>query len=123
MLRVHSLLPLILLLLLCDASEGCVDSRGRPGRWESYEPNCLNGLCPAVAYFQCVIPDLPPRLTHEGLWECDEFYELTGARFSWPGGVFAVQPEKCRPVVLEEPIPGPGRGPPKIIVPARAALP
>lgn len=41
--------------------------------------------------------DLPPRLAGS-LWECNEGYELTGARISWPGGVFAAEPETCKPI-------------------------
>ena len=114
----RALLLLLLLLTLCGASvmlhvgtsspwdsqgrerTGCEDWRGRPGHWVPYtDPeDCRNGACYLVARYICATPDLPPRLTQKGLWECDEFYELSGARFSWEGGVFAVQPEKCRPV-------------------------
>ena len=54
-------------------------------------------VCTMDARYRCVVPDLPPRLAG-GLWECDEHYQLAGSRITWPGGVLAVEPEKCSPV-------------------------
>ena len=98
-------LPVLLLLLLaCAASglslfggAGCKDHRGRRGEWQQYD-HCKSGeVCTLVAMYNCVVPDLPPRLAG-GLWECDEHYQLAGSRITWPGGVLAVEPEKCSPV-------------------------
>jgi hypothetical protein len=80
-------------LLLC-AAHGCVDVRGRPGSFERVS-NC-GPICIAENTLACVLHELPPRPVG-GLWECDEGYELAGARFSWPGGALVVHPEKCTP--------------------------
>ena len=75
----------------------CVDHRGRPGALQYYDHCAGEMSCLPVLKHRCVVPDLPPRLA-DGLWECSEGYQLTGARFSWPGGVFAAEPEACKPV-------------------------
>jgi hypothetical protein len=75
----------------------CHDHRGRPGAWKPFD-DCHDARCSLVASFRCTVPDLPPRLVAGGLWECNEGYKLMGARFSWPGGVFAAEPEACKPV-------------------------
>ena len=72
--------------------------QGAPRTSTSPYNHCTGGeICLAYQAYRCVVPDLPPRLVATGLWECDEHYQLAGSRISWPGGVFAVEPEKCSP--------------------------
>jgi hypothetical protein len=98
----------LLLLATCAASElgltlegfgngECTDAKGRRGAMQVYDHCNGQSLCLAYIARRCVVPDLPPRLAG-GLWECDEHYQLAGSRISWPGGAFAVEPEKCSPV-------------------------
>ena len=95
------MLALLLLLRLIALGlsavfKDCADHRGRPGTMDVYDYCAGAKLCLAVSGRHCVVPDLPPRLV-DGLWECNEGYQLTGARFSWPGGVFAAEPEVGKP--------------------------
>ena len=79
----QNIIRIALYLSLCAAE--CEDDLGRPGFVRE-----------TAGHFACVLIDLPPRM-ESGKWECDEGYELAGARFSWPGGELVVQPEKCTP--------------------------
>jgi len=88
---------MLALLLLCVAQVyGCVDDRGRPGSYERID-TCRGAVsCPASLKIACVLHEFPPRAAH-GKWECDEGYELAGARHTWPDGALVVQPDKCTP--------------------------